>query len=401
MTSERIRGLRHRLDHLLRETVAQAVEREESAFDEFAGPRRNRIVLFGARKLGRKALAGLREVGIEPLAFSDNDPQTWGTSIDGVAVYSPEAAAERFGKDAVFVITIWARGSADTMEQRRQKLDALGCDRVVAFVPLFWKYPGTFLPHGALDLPHRVIESAAEVKRCFDVLSDEPSKAGLVEQIAWRVQGDFDALSDPVADEIYFPEFIDSLQAPETFIDCGAYDGDTVLRFLTRNEYRFGQVFAFEPDPENYRALEENVARLPEEVRERIEISRYAIGEQKVKVSFAATGTVAASFGEGNFTVQCISLDEVLRHETPTYLKMDIEGAEPAAIRGAKNLIRENHPVVAACSYHVQDHLWTIPLVLFDTNPEFAIVQRQHVQMVEDLVTYGVPYGRLIDGSEI
>ena len=401
MTSERIRGLRHRLDHLLRETVAQAVEREESAFDEFAGPRRNRIVLFGARKLGRKALAGLREVGIEPLAFSDNDPQTWGTSIDGVAVYSPEAAAERFGKDAVFVITIWARGSADTMEQRRQKLDALGCDRVVAFVPLFWKYPGTFLPHGALDLPHRVIESAAEVKRCFDVLSDEPSKAGLVEQIAWRVQGDFDALSDPVADEIYFPEFIDSLQAPETFIDCGAYDGDTVLRFLTRNEYRFGQVFAFEPDPENYRALEENVARLPKEVRERIEISRYAIGEQKVKVSFAATGTVAASFGEGNFTVQCISLDEVLRHETPTYLKMDIEGAEPAAIRGAKNLIRENHPVVAACSYHVQDHLWTIPLVLFDTNPEFAIVQRQHVQMVEDLVTYGVPYGRLIDGSEI
>ena len=400
MTSERIRGLRHRLDHLLRETVAQAVEREESAFDEFAGPRRNRIVLFGARKLGRKALAGLREVGIEPLAFSDNDPQTWGTSIDGVAVYSPEAAAERFGKDAVFVITIWARGSADTMEQRRQKLDALGCDRVVAFVPLFWKYPGTFLPHGALDLPHRVIESAAEVKRCFDILSDEPSKAGLVEQIAWRVQGDFDALSDPVADEIYFPEFIDSLQAPETFIDCGAYDGDTVLRFLTRNEYRFGQVFAFEPDPENYRALEENVARLPEEVRERIEISRYAIGEQKVKVSFAATGTVAASFGEGNFTVQCISLDEVLRHETPTYMKMDIEGAEPAAIRGAKNLMRENHPVVAACSYHVQDHLWTIPLVLFDTNPELAIVQRQHIQMVEDLVTYGVPYGRFIDRSE-
>jgi FkbM family methyltransferase len=400
MTSERIRGLRHRLDHLLRETVAQAVEREESAFDEFAGPRRNRIVLFGARKLGRKALAGLREVGIEPLAFSDNDPQTWGTSIDGVAVYSPEAAAERFGKDAVFVITIWAHGSADTMEQRRQKLDALGCDRVVAFVPLFWKYPGTFLPHGALDLPHRVIESAAEVKRCFDILSDEPSKAGLVEQIAWRVQGDFDALSDPVADEIYFPEFIDSLQAPETFIDCGAYDGDTVLRFLTRNEYRFVQVFAFEPDPENYRALEENVARLPKEVRERIEISRYAIGEQKVKVSFAATGTVAASFGEGNFTVQCISLDEVLRHETPTYIKMDIEGAEPAAIRGAKNLIRENHPVVAACTYHAQDHLWTIPLVLFDTNPELAIVQRQHIQMVEDLVTYGVPYGRFIDRSE-
>jgi len=190
------------------------------------------------------------------------------------------------------------------------------------------------------------------------------------------------------------------LQALETFVDCGAYDGDTILRFLQRTEYRFNKIFAFEPDPENFRALEANVSLLPGEIAERIETSRCAIGEEKVKVSFAATGTVAASFGEGNFTVQCLSLDEALRHESPTYIKMDIEAAEPAAIRGARKLIRENQPVVAACSYHVQDHLWTIPLLLFDTNPEFAIVQRQHVQLVEDLVTYGVPYGRFIDRGE-
>jgi FkbM family methyltransferase len=368
--------------------------------DEFAGSRRNRIVLFGARKLGRKTLAGLRAVGIEPLGFSDNDPQTWGTTLDGLAVYSPHDAAERFGRDAVVVLTIWGRGSSDSMTQRRQILEALGCDRVVSFVPLFWKYSSTFLPHGALDLPHRVIESAEDVKRCFETLSDEPSKAGLVEQIAWRVRGDFDAISDPVTDEIYFPEFIDSLQALETFVDCGAYDGDTVLRFLERNDYRFNRVFAFEPDPDNFAALQANIARLPKNVGERIETSRYAVGEQKVMASFAATGTVGAAFGEGSFTVQCISLDEALRHEAPTYIKMDIEAAEPAAIRGAKKLIKENQPVVAACSYHAQDHLWTIPLLLFETSPELAIVQRQHIQMVEDLVTYGVPYGRFIDRSE-
>ncbi|MFL6451420.1 MAG: FkbM family methyltransferase [Bryobacteraceae bacterium] len=400
MTSERIRRLREQLDQLLSETALEAIEREQSAFDEFAGPRRNRIVLFGARRLGRKILTGLRGVGIEPFAFSDNDPQTWGTIIDGVAVYSPEDAAKRFGTDAVFVITIWGRGSSDSMAQRRQNLEALGCDRVISFVPLFWKYSSTFLPHGALDLPHRVIESADQVKRCFDILSDEQSKSGLVEQVAWRVRGDFDALSDPVEDEIYFPEFVDSLQALETFVDCGAYDGDTALRFLARNDYQVKKIFAFEPDPDNFRALQENVARLPKELRERIETSRYAIGEQKVIASFAATGTVGASFAEGSFTVECISLDEALRHEAPTYIKMDIEAAEPAAIRGAKKLIKENQPVVAACSYHRQDHLWTIPLLLFETSPELAILQRQHIQKVEDLVTYGVPYGRLLDRSE-
>src|SRR4051812_48277647 len=158
MISERIRRLHDQLDELLSETVPQATGREQSAFDEFAGPRRNRIVLFGARKLGRKTLAGLRAVGIEPFAFSDNNPETWGTSIDGLTVYSPEEAARRFGADAVFVITIWGRGSSDSMAQRRQILQDLGCESVISFVPLFWKYSSTFLPHGALDLPHYAIE---------------------------------------------------------------------------------------------------------------------------------------------------------------------------------------------------------------------------------------------------
>jgi hypothetical protein len=67
---------------------------------------------------------------------------------------------------------------------------------------------------------------------------------------------------------------------------------------------------------------------------------------------------------------------------------------------GAKILIRDHQPLVAACSYHVQNHLWTIPLLLFDPNPELAILQRQHSRAVEDLVTCGVPYGRWLDGSD-
>src|SRR4051812_28127489 len=139
MISERIRRLREQLTELLSETVPEAIAREQSAFDELAGSRRNRIVLFGASKLGQKTLAGLRAVGIEPLGFSDNDPETWGTTIDGLRVYAPIDAAEGFGRDAVFVIAIWGRGSSDTMAERRRKLEALGCESVVSFVPLFWK----------------------------------------------------------------------------------------------------------------------------------------------------------------------------------------------------------------------------------------------------------------------
>src|SRR5438477_6674877 len=98
------------LEELLAESVDHARERERTDFDRIAGPRADSVVLFGARKLGQLALAGLRQAAIEPCAFCDNNPALWGQSIEGVRVFSPADAARRFGDSAVFVITVWGRG---------------------------------------------------------------------------------------------------------------------------------------------------------------------------------------------------------------------------------------------------------------------------------------------------
>src|SRR5437763_10491857 len=118
------------LAELLSEGVANAVKRERTAFDSLTHPFQESLVLFGAGKLGRKTLAGLRTVGIEPLAFIDKDERLWGTSIDGTRVYSPAEGARKFGNEAAFVITIWGYGTADPMWKRRQWLHELGCQRV-------------------------------------------------------------------------------------------------------------------------------------------------------------------------------------------------------------------------------------------------------------------------------
>ena len=59
---------------------------ERDAFDRLAGPRARRIVLFGAGGLGRRVLAAVREGGLEPAAFADNDPRKRGTQVDGLDV---------------------------------------------------------------------------------------------------------------------------------------------------------------------------------------------------------------------------------------------------------------------------------------------------------------------------
>src|SRR3982750_1845230 len=182
-----VTDLRGQLDLLLAEGVTTAIERERNTFDQLAGAATKPIVLFGARKLGQKTLAGLRSVGVEPLCFSDNNAALWDTSISGVKVLSPGEAARRFGADAVFVICIWGRGSADSMSERQKQLINLGCRTVTPFVPLFWKYSAAFLPHNALDLPHYVQEQAEEIDFCFEVLSDDKSREEFVRQLTWRL----------------------------------------------------------------------------------------------------------------------------------------------------------------------------------------------------------------------
>jgi hypothetical protein len=141
------------LEQLLSEPVAAARRREQAALGLGAN---DQLVLFGAGQLGRKVLAGLRRHGIQPAAFLDNNPALQGIQIGGLPVYSPAAGAQRFGAGAVFLVTIF-RGLGDAgMAARERSLKALGCRRVLTFLPAAWKYPGGLLPHlGATRNPAR------------------------------------------------------------------------------------------------------------------------------------------------------------------------------------------------------------------------------------------------------
>jgi hypothetical protein len=93
-----ISSLYTQLDALLSEDIDSVIKREQTAFDELTMSPSESIVLFGAGGLGRKALAGLRQVGRPPLAFVDNNPELSGKSVDGVLVLSPCEAVRKYGK---------------------------------------------------------------------------------------------------------------------------------------------------------------------------------------------------------------------------------------------------------------------------------------------------------------
>jgi len=62
--------------------------------------------------------------------------------------------------------------------------------------------------------------------------------------------------------------------------------------------------------------------------------------------------------------IQCVALDDTLIGWHPTYIKMDIEGAEYDALLGAERLIRSYKPVLAICVYHRPQDIWEIPQLI-------------------------------------
>jgi len=387
-------SLNAQLEALLSEDFDSVVRREQTTFDELTAPLSESLVLFGAGRLGRTVLAGLRKAGVEPLAFTDNNPALWGRAVDGIQVLSPEDCAGRFGQSAAFVITIWNGNAADRMADRRRQLRDLGCSRVMPFAPLFWKYASIFLPHYCLDLPHKVIQQRGSVRQALGLWADEASRCEYIRQLSWRMSLDFDQFLSAMAGEQYFPDDLFRLSSSEVFVDCGAFDGDTISSFI-RRQASFSRIIAFEPDPANMQNLQRRVSALPDAMRAKIALRQLAVGSHRGKVPFRAMGTDLSAVGSGALEIDCLPLDEALEDCTPTYIKMDIEGSELQALAGARKIIKRTLPVLAICAYHHQSDLWQIPLFIRSMSDDYRLYLRPHGSEGWDLVCYAVPVSRL------
>lgn len=377
------------LDAILDEDLASVRDREQHTFDRLIAKFGNRLVLFGVGNLGRTALSCLRSAGLEPLAFCDNNPALWGTAVQGLTVLSPEEASLRFGSSAAFFVTIWSL--RHRFGETREKLNRLGSPNVFQAAPLRWKFSNELLPFFCQDFPHKVYEEAADVKRAAALWSDAKSSSEYLAQVKWRALGDH-ALASPDSEESYFPASIFRLSTDEEFVDCGAYDGDTIRAFIHRLGHGFRQMFAFEPDPVNYAKLEEYKARLDPDLQSKITLRNLAVGAARMRLRFNATGTEGAALSsDGGIVVECVSLDEVLSETKPTYLKMDIEGAEYGALTGAQHTIRRHQPVLALCVYHRQNDLWRLPLLIHSIYPDYRFFLRAHDVDGWQTVCYAVP----------
>lgn len=381
------------LKELLEEPISAVAEREHSMLEHLIEHCSGRVVLFGAGSLGRRALAELRSIGVEPLCISDNNPERWGTLLDGCRVLRPSDATSRYGSDSLFIVTIWnaAHWYVETLAQLRE----MGCRFISSFAPVYWRFADTFIPFLLNDLPHKVFEDSPSVLAAESLWSDQQSLDGYRSLVYWYATGDASHLPGRPPENSYFPRDLFSISESEVVVDCGAFDGDTIQQMTTLAGSDFGAIYAVEADPLNLDKLDANVRAMPAEVRNKIQVCRCAVGAERKMLRFETTGTIESKFCvKGGVEVDCFPIDDLFSKTAVSMIKMDIEGAENDALRGGRNVIQRDRPILAICVYHTQNDIWRIPLFVREMLPEHKLYLRSYEGDGFQTVLYAIPPAR-------
>jgi FkbM family methyltransferase len=348
------------------------------------------IVLVGFGPLGREVLARLRSIGSPPLAAVDNDPSKHGRFDDDLEVVGLGVAKDRW-PDALFVITTY--NTAALWEQLR----AAGCSRITSYAVAWCALGlGDFM---AIEPARRLLADADAVRRGWRRLADEVSREQYVAQVRARLLLGFESAPAAVPDTVrrseYFPSDVYTIREDEVLVDGGAFDGDTIRRFLALRGDAFAEIHAFEPDPASHVRLQSWLGTLPVRVASRVKTYALALSDTPGLLSFAADGSVRSTVSDaGDLTLPAARLDDVLAETNPTLIKLDLEGAEPRALAGMSATLRRTRPVLAVCVYHAQAHLWSLADVIAAQVEDYTFALRAHAEACWDTTLYAVPKER-------
>jgi FkbM family methyltransferase len=231
---------------------------------------------------------------------------------------------------------------------------------------------------------------AQKAEHARSLLSDSKSKMIFNSIIARSSGADNDLMLMPSICENnqYFPTDLFDLSCEESYVDVGAYDGDTIKKFLSKCKNQFDKIYAFELNNNIFSKLENNLLNLNNV--ERIKIFNVGAWDKKEKLSYKE-GNSNSAIGEGAEIAFVAPLDEMLSDVKVTYLKMDIEGAEINALCGARKLIEKQKPKLAICVYHKISHLWEIPILINEMLPDHSIFLRHHTNLEYETVCYALP----------
>lgn len=192
----------------------------------------------------------------------------------------------------------------------------------------------------------------------------------------------------PQSKTMYTDETLVLPKGREVFVDCGCYDGTSSIDFWKWCQGN-GKIYAFEPDGKNIEVCRENLKKIGEPNYCLIEKGTWS---KETVLRFKANSESTSQICEdGDAEVAVTSIDNVVLEENRiSFIKMDIEGAELEALKGAVNTIKKNRPRLAISVYHKMEDILEIPMFIHSIVPDYKFYLRSYVPIDTETVLYAV-----------
>ncbi len=348
------------------------------------------IAIYGAGGVGKDSCKALLEAGFTVRCFLDRQARP-GAEWQGIPILNPDApqlaAAER--RTMPLVIAIFNR--AVDIPTLLDTLESLGYTKIVSFLEFYNHFDQQLGERFWLTGREHYRQQATHILAAANLWEDETSRQLYWAALDLRLRANYGEQSQPDFENQYFPADLPAWPGPMRFVDCGAYNGDS-LGHLKKAYPNVEAIAAFEPEQENFLKLARYVRLQGDALASQVYLWPCGVHSGAEQLRFASgEGEGSHASLNGLTVIQGVSLDEALPTFKPTLIKMDIEGAEYDALLGARETIRANRPGLAICLYHRPDHLWQLPLLVSEWEYGYKFYLRSHGFNGFDLVMYALP----------
>ncbi len=234
---------------------------------------------------------------------------------------------------------------------------------------------------------HFYEENREDIERAYDIFADRRSKDVYEKLINYKLSGSLSYLRPAYSDKDEVFKEILCLSDNESYLDLGAYRGDTIDELLHYTGGKYNHITALEPDRKTFAKLKAHVGEM-----KNIRLYRMGIWSDDTDLPFDASLGRGSGIRQGGSEMLAVTRIDTLYHSRKlTYLKMDVEGCERQAIIGGVNTLRRDKPKLNIAVYHRSEDIFSIPLLISSIVPGYRLYLRQHPYIPAwDLNLYGV-----------
>jgi FkbM family methyltransferase len=360
------------------QSIAQLIGLAGRQAKRISGP----VLIYGAGNAGRSVCQFLEQHSIEVLCFIDRSHSS-GHTVLGKSVISMEEAHSQYGGAIEVLVAIHNRGV--DMPPLLATLSDAGFKNIFTMFDFVNQFPKEPTFRFFLSEASSITGEGDAAQSFLALLEDERSQKIYSNLIKFRTSGDYQFSPLPDVENQYAPKDIPPWNSSLRLIDCGAYNGDSILMFK-KYGYQLESILAFEPDLANYKMLVENMQGesgifLPCGVSSCAKTVRFSAGD----------GEASRATDAGGISVQMLSIDDAFPDWAPNLIKFDVEGGEYDALVGAQKTLEKYRPGLAISAYHLPSDLWRLGLLIHKMQLNYRFYMRSHAFSSFDTVLYALP----------